>query len=112
MKALASLSKFLGKYDEWLEIVRKYQLKWSKSGRSVTVFKNIFDNERGGEKRGNKNIQSMIKWIKEVSTMLPQEYKNVLLFNTLTGLRPDEAQKATIFIKQNGKSAWIGTKVY
>jgi hypothetical protein len=34
----------------------------------------------------------MIKWIKEVSTVLPREYKNVLLFNTLTGLRPVEAQ--------------------
>ena len=27
MKALASLSKYLGKYDQWLDIVKKYQLK-------------------------------------------------------------------------------------
>jgi hypothetical protein len=30
---------------------------------------------------------------------LPQEYKNVLLFNILTGLGPDEAQKAIHLIK-------------
>ncbi len=43
MKALASLSKFLGRYDEWFDIVKKYQLKWFKPGRSVDVFKSIVD---------------------------------------------------------------------
>ncbi len=41
----------------------------------------------------------MIKWIKDVSSVLPLEYKNTLLFNTLTGLRPNEAQKAIWLIK-------------
>jgi intergrase/recombinase len=35
----------------------------------------------------------------EVMQQCTQEYKNVLLFNTLTGLRPDEAQKAIYLIK-------------
>ena len=34
MKALASLSKFSGRYDEWLEIVKRHQLKWSKARNS------------------------------------------------------------------------------
>src|SRR4051812_26568574 len=29
MKALASLSKYLGLYDKWQEIKKRYQLKWS-----------------------------------------------------------------------------------
>ncbi len=41
----------------------------------------------------------MIKWIKDVSAVLPQEYKNVLLFNTLTGLRPDEAQQSLYLLR-------------
>ncbi len=98
LKALASLSKFLGRYDDWFEIVRKYYLKWSKSGKSIAVFRSIFDS---GEE--SKNIQSMIKWIKEVSTVLPHEYKNILLSNTLTDLRSDETQKALYLAKTREK---------
>jgi intergrase/recombinase len=97
MKALASLSKFLGRYDEWLDIVKKYQLKWSKPDKSINVFKSIVDSQSQGN-----DLQSMFDWIKKVSAVLPHEYKNVLLFNTLTGLRPDEAQKAIWLIKTEG----------
>ncbi len=45
MKALASLSKYFGKYDQWLDIVKKYQLKWSKPDKSLNVFKSILDSE-------------------------------------------------------------------
>ena len=41
----------------------------------------------------------MIKWIKDVSAVLPEEYKNILMFNALTGLRPDEAQNSIRLIK-------------
>ena len=44
----------------------------------------------------------MIRWIRDVSTAVPQQYGNVLLFNTLTGLRPDEAQKSIYLIKTKG----------
>ncbi len=94
MKALASLSKFFGRYDQWLEIIKKYQLKWSKPDNSVKVFKSIFESESE-----DRNLDSMIKWIKDVSKVLLQDYKNILLFNMLTGLRPNEAQKAIYLIK-------------
>ncbi|MBA3749609.1 MAG: hypothetical protein H0X03_01695 [Nitrosopumilus sp.] len=94
MKALSSLSKYLGRYDDWLEIVKKYQLKWSSGGKSFKVFKSIFDSESQGN-----NLELMIKWIKDVSKVLPSEYKNILLFNTITGLRPNETQKALYLIK-------------
>jgi len=92
MKALASLSKYTGCYDTWKEIVQRYQLKWSDSNKSIKVFNAIFQNE------GN-NYSSMLKWIKEVISVLPKGYQNIILFNTLTGLRPDEAQKAIWLIK-------------
>jgi len=94
MKALASLSKYFGKYDQWLDIIKKYQLKWAKPGGSVNVFKSIVDSQSNGN-----DLESMIKWIKDVSAVLPQEYKNILLFNTLTGLRPDVAQYSLWLIK-------------
>ncbi|HET6588727.1 MAG TPA: hypothetical protein VFG45_01030 [Candidatus Nitrosocosmicus sp.] len=92
MKALAALSKFMGIYDDWLEIIKRYNLKWSNGNRSLTTFKQIFEENAD-------NLNSMIKCIKEVTSFLPLEYKNVLLFTTLTGLRPDEAQKAIWLIK-------------
>jgi hypothetical protein len=94
MKALGSLSKFLGSYDEWLEIIKKYQLKWSKPDKSTSVLKSIIDSQNNGN-----DLDSMVEWIKKVSAVLPLEYKNILLFNTLTGLRPDEAQKSIWLIK-------------
>ena len=97
MKALASLSKFLGKYDQWLDIVKKYQLKWAEDNKSIKVFKSIFDSESNEE-----SLDKMVDWIRDVSKILPQEYKNVLLFNTLTGLRPDESRKAIHLIKTRG----------
>ncbi len=84
MKALASLAKFTGRYDEWLDIVKRYHLRWSNGGNSVKAFKSIFDSEGEG-----KNFDSMARWIRDVSATLPAEYKNILAFNTLTGLRPD-----------------------
>ena len=97
MKALASLSKYLGRYDEWLDIVNKYKLKWSKPDKSINVFKSIIQSQNQ-----NKDLISMMTWIRNASALLPQAYKNVLLFNTLTGRRPDEAQKAIWLIKKNG----------
>lgn len=50
MKALASLSKFLGSYDKWLEIIKRYPLKWSSaSNSSMKTFKSIFDSESQGK---------------------------------------------------------------
>jgi hypothetical protein len=55
MKALASLSKYLGRYDEWLGIVKKYQLKWSKPGKSLDVFKSIKKVQRTKKRKFSSN---------------------------------------------------------
>lgn len=92
MKALASLSKFMGVYDVWKDIVQRYQLKWSDSNKGIKVFNAIFQN------KGN-TYPSMLTWIKSVVSVLPNDYQNIILFNTLTSLRADEAQKAIWLIK-------------
>jgi hypothetical protein len=43
MKALATLSKYLGCYDRWHDLKERYQLKWS-NGDSLETFNNMFIN--------------------------------------------------------------------
>jgi hypothetical protein len=90
MKALSSLSKFVGCYDLWRNIVQRYQLKWSK-GDSVKIFQNISNPE--------KDFSSMISWVKESFDKLPTSYGNFLVYDTLTGLRPQEACESIRLLK-------------
>lgn len=91
MKALATLSKYTGCYDRWKDIINRYQLKWSED--TVGAFNDaIMNNEQ--------NYSLMINWLKDVYSKLSPSYSNILLFNTLTGLRPDEACKAVQIIKK------------
>ncbi len=92
MNSLAALSKFFGSYDTWLALSKKYNLEWSNGNGALNTFKKIFD-------QNGVDIRSMIDWIRKVSAVLPEKYQNVLLFNTLTGLRPDESQKVIWLIK-------------
>jgi hypothetical protein len=83
MKALAALSKYLGCYDKWNDIREKYQLKWSTED-GLEAFNDIMMNNE-------ENYSSMINWLKHAASELPLRYGNILLFDTFTGLRPDEA---------------------
>jgi hypothetical protein len=85
MKSLATLSKYLGCYDKWNQIRERYQLKWS-NGDDLNSFTNILNNKT--------NYSNMIAWVKNTYSVLPKEYGNILLYCTLTGLRPDEACKS------------------
>ena len=82
MKSLAALAKYTGCYDKWQQIRQRFQLKWSNSD-SLQALNLIFNN--------GKDLDHMLSWLKETYTRLPQKYANVLIFNTLTGLRPSEA---------------------
>jgi hypothetical protein len=42
MKSLASLSKFMGIYDRWQIIIKRFQLKWPKK-EAFAVFNEIFN---------------------------------------------------------------------
>jgi hypothetical protein len=82
MEALVCLSKYQGTYNTWKEIKERYQLKWT-SPDGLEVFQSIFNNE--------KNYSSMLSWLKNAIAQIPKPYANILIYATLTGLRPTEA---------------------
>jgi hypothetical protein len=90
MKALSALSKYVGCYDRWKNIIHRYQLKWS-SEETVEAFNDLMMNN-------DQNYSSMIEWLKNCCSKLSSSCSNILLFNTLTGLRPDEACKTIMLI--------------
>jgi hypothetical protein len=91
MKSLSVLSKFMGCYDKWKDIKERYQLKWSNDD-SLQVFKNLSNREN--------NYSSMLKWLKDTCLKLPSHYSNILVYCTLTGLRPDEACQSSRLVKE------------
>lgn len=101
MKSLASLSKYLGCYDIWKNIRERYQLKWSNED-SIEVFNNILNS--------NHDLSSMINWIKKTCSVLPSVYSNLLLFDSLTGLRADEACRSISLIK-NDPSGYLNKEL-
>jgi hypothetical protein len=90
MKALAAFSKYTGYYDKWKDIRNRYQLRWT-NANGLEVFNAIITDSKG-------NYTSMVAWLKDVCSKLPKSYGNILLYNTLTGLRPDEACKSITLI--------------
>ena len=95
MKALSSLSKFVGCYDRWRNKITNYQLKWS-NDNNLNVFKNIIIDH-------DKRYDSMLEWLKKIINLpnLKESYRNILLFTTLTGLRQLEALQSIKMIKDN-----------
>ena len=82
MKSISAISKYLGCYDLWKQIITRYQLKWS-TENSMDSFNDIWNNEI--------NYSSMLSWIKETYQKVPEEIGNIFIFCALTGLRSEEA---------------------
>jgi intergrase/recombinase len=82
MTALANLAKFHGCYDKWLDIRRRYSLKWSK-GDSLQAFERFFNPEL--------TFDVMLQRVRGMIRMLPARMAAVVRFACLTGLRPAEA---------------------
>ncbi len=88
LKALATLSKFLGCYDQCKKLRENYQLKWS--GNNIDAFSHMMQT----------NIDAMIDWVKKATAVLPIDYGNLILYNTLTGLRPTESIDSLKLLKK------------
>ncbi|MFL6495595.1 MAG: hypothetical protein ACJ703_04115 [Nitrososphaera sp.] len=89
MKALANLAKHAGVYEEWNRLRRQHQLKWSCTN-TLDVFERIMNN--------GTNYDKMLEYVKQILTILPRSHAKVVIFGTLTGLRPIEACKSVQLI--------------
>ncbi len=83
MEALTVVSKLTGKYQLWKEIRSKYQLGWGSACEDNLRYFTSYLN-------GHSNLDVMLDWLKDALRKLPRQVGNVLLHNTLTGLRPSE----------------------
>jgi len=81
MRALAAYSKFTGQYNRWQTIRKEYKFKWSATD-SLTGFHNIL--------KQDGDLMKMIQWITTAMKSQPR-FANILMFNVLVGLRPQEA---------------------
>jgi intergrase/recombinase len=81
MRALAAYSKFTGQYNRWQTIRKEYQFKWSAID-SLAGFHNIL--------KQDGDFTKMVEWITTIIKSNPR-FANILMFNVLTGLRPQEA---------------------
>jgi intergrase/recombinase len=91
MKALSNLAKFTGKYDVWLQLRQRYNLKWSTGTEKLDAFERFFDD--------NKTLDTMLQWLRQVRQELPKSYSNFFVFCTLTGLRASECVACIRLIK-------------
>lgn len=92
MKRLASLARFLGTYDTWIQIRQRYNLKWSTGNEALSTFQRFFLDD-------SKTMDTMLQWVKNAISVLPSSMGDIIKFNVLTGLRPSEAIQAIILIK-------------
>lgn len=91
MEALANLSKFQGRYDIWLQIRQRYNLKWTAGNESMRSLERFFNPEMG--------LDRMIQIVKEMIRVLPDHMSTVIKFAVLTGLRPSEACESVRLLK-------------
>jgi len=97
MKALSSLSKFLGYSDVWQQAIKRNNIKWSTGNSSFVVFDKIVN---------HTNYSVMMDWIRQVIKILSQSHSNVIIFNILIGLRPSESIKSVHLLQQDLDSYW------
>ena len=75
MQGATTIGKILGK---------SIQLRWANSEQENLKF---FTNYMTGK----GNFDERVKWFRNAITKLPKDAANMLVFNTLTGLRPTES---------------------
>ena len=91
MKALSNLAKFIGKYDVWLQLRQRYNLKWTTGTEKLDAFERFFDD--------NKTLDMMLQWLRQAIQEMPKSYSDFFVFCTLTGLRASECVVAVKLIK-------------
>ena len=96
MKALSALARFTGQYNRWRSIVEQYQLSWSTGTEKLDAFTRFFDD--------TKDLDTMLRWLKEAIKSVRTDYANFFLFCTLTGMRASECVDAVRLLHSSSTS--------
>ena len=97
MTALANLAKFTGRYDLWLQIRQRYNLKWSSGNNSLQSLQRFFN--------PSMSLDSMISKVREMIRVLNTPYGLLIRFACLTGLRPSEACESVRLLNDRARSS-------
>ncbi|MDQ3968885.1 MAG: hypothetical protein M3275_10885 [Thermoproteota archaeon] len=81
LTALANLAKYTGRYQKFLEIRQRYNLKWSR-GDPMIHFERFFNE--------GLTLDVMLQRIKEMIEILPVQMGKIIKFGCLVGLRASE----------------------
>lgn len=96
LKSLSALSKFLGIYPSWKQLIKDYDLKWVGRSRDEIVIDRLTKVTDPGE---------IFEWIRNVKKARP-ELNTFMDFSAITGLRFNEAiasYNLIIDLKNKGK---------
>jgi intergrase/recombinase len=88
--AIANYAKFLGCYDKFQQLKKRYNLKWSTSN-STQYFERFFNEQL--------SLDKMIDLIKEMAHKLPPHMGDIIRFGVLTGLRCSEVIESVRLLK-------------
>jgi len=91
MKALSCLARYAGRYDQFLQLRQRYNLKWSTGTEKLDAFERFFDD--------SKTLDTMLQWLRQVRQELPKSYSDFFMFCALTGLRASECVPCIRLIK-------------
>ena len=97
MKSLTLLARFMGYYDRWQAMRKRYALKWTAGDESITAMQRFFNPEL--------SLDKLLDKIREMLRVLPTHMAVVVRHACLTGLRPTEACESAKLIQN--KSSFV-----
>ena len=96
MSALANYAKYTGRYDQFLQIRQRYNLKWSNGG-SLQYFERFFHNKE-------LSFEAMLTKVKHMMQILQPFMSQIVQFGVLTGLRSSEILQSVELINSGSET--------
>lgn len=90
MTALANYAKFTGRYDQFLQLKKRYNLKWFKVD-ATQHFQRFFDE--------GLTLDVMLQRIREMIRLLPENMSKIIKYGCLVGLRASEAVESVRLLR-------------
>jgi hypothetical protein len=92
-KSITALSKFLGIYDQWQQMRKRYSLKWTNPNQSLQSFERFFNPDL--------SLDTMLQRINEMIAKVPVQIAQIIKFACLTGLRPSEVVESVRLLNKD-----------